>query len=211
MQRPLTYVSITALVVGLAFVLTINDFLAINRRVEANILVVEGWVYDHPAIREAAEEFERGQYRLLITVGGPIGEAEGNPDQPSSAMLAANRLQELGMDKRRIIVLAVPKVSGHRTYASALALRNWLRDSKTQTTGVNVFTIGPHARKSLVLFTRALGPGIAVGVIAGTDDDYDPDRWWMSPRGIYVIFRKLLGYLYAVTWPFPENLSLNAT
>jgi len=209
MQRPLTYLSITALVVGLVFVLTINDFLAINRRVEANILVVEGWVCNHPAIREAAEEFARGQYRLLITVGGPVGEADGNPDQPSSAMLAANRLQELGMDKRRIIVLAVPKVSGHRTYASALALRNWLRDSKTQTTGVNVFTIGPHARKSLVLFSRALGPGIAVGVIAGTDDDYDPDRWWMSVRGIYVIFRKLLGYIYAVTWPLPEDIPLN--
>jgi hypothetical protein len=203
------YVSITALIVGLAFVLSINDFLAITRRVEANILVVEGWVYSHPAIREAAEEFKKGEYRLLITVGGPIGEADGNSDQPSSAMLAANRLQELGMDKRRIVVLAVSKVSGHRTYASALALRNWLRDSGTQTTGVNVFTIGPHARKSLVLFSRALGQGIAVGVIAGTDNDYDPDRWWMSARGIYVIFRKLLGYIYAVTWPLPENIPMN--
>ena len=210
MRRPLTYVSITALIVGLAFVLTINDFLAINRRVEANILVVEGWVYDHPAIREAAEEFRRGQYQLLITVGGPIGEAEGNPDQPSSAMFAANQLQELGMDKHRVVALTVPKVLRHQTYASALALRNWLRDSGTQTTGINVFTIGPHARKSLVLFSRALGPGIAVGVIAGTDDDYDPDRWWMSARGSYVILRKLLGYLYAVTWPLPENLPLNA-
>jgi hypothetical protein len=205
------YLSITALVVGFAIVLTINDFLAINRRVETNILVVEGWVYNHPAIREAAEEFERGQYRLLITVGGPIGEPKGNPDQQSLAMVAAIRLQELGIDKRRIVVLTVPKVSRHRTYASALALRNWLRDSGTQTTGVNVFTIGPHARKSLVLFGRALGPGIAVGVIAGTDDEYDPDRWWISARGIYVMFRKLLGYLYAVTWPLPENLPLNAT
>jgi len=209
MKRAVAYLSITALVVGLVFVLTIHDFLAINRPVEANILVVEGWVYSHPAIREAAEEFKRGEYRLLITVGGPIGEADGNSDQPSSAMLVANRLQELGMDKRRIVVLAVSKVSRHRTYASALALRNWLRDSGTQTTGVNVFTIGPHARKSLVLFSRALGQGIAVGVIAGTDDDYDPDRWWMSVRGIYVIFRKLLGYLYAVTWPLPENIPLN--
>jgi hypothetical protein len=211
MRRPLTYVSITALIVGLAFVLTINDFLAINRRVEANILVVEGWAYNRPAIREAAEEFERGQYRILVTVGGPNDGVEANPDQTSSAVLAANRLQELGIDKRHIVALTVPGVSRHRTYASALALRNWLRDSGTQPTGVNVFTIGPHARKSLVLFSRALGPGIAVGVIAGTDDDYDPDRWWVSARGIYVISRKLLGYLYAVTWPFPENLSLNAT
>jgi len=210
MRRPLTYVSITALIVGLAFVLTINDFLAINRRVEANILVVEGWVSGTSAIGEASEEFKRGQYQLLITVGGPTDRGNGNPDQTNLAMLAASQLQELGVDKRFIVVLAVPEVSRHRTYASAVALRNWLNDSGTKTTGVNVFTIGPHARKSLVLFSRALGPGIAVGVIAGTDDDYDPDRWWMSARGIYVIFRKLLGYLYAVTWPFPENLSLSA-
>jgi len=85
-----------------------------------------------------------------------------------------------------------------------------LRDSGTQTTGINVFTIGPHARKSLVLFKRALGPEIEVGVIAGTDDTYDANHWWMSVRGTYVIFRKLLGYLYAVTWPLPENIPLNA-
>lgn len=206
MRRPFTYLSITALVVGLVFVLTINDFLTINRRVDTNILVVEGWVYNHQAIREAAEEFKRGHYSLLITVGGSIGEAEENPDQASSAVLAAIQLQELGMDKCRIVVLKTPNVSRHRTYASALMLRDWLRDSGTQTTGVNIFTIGAHARKSLVLFRRALGPGVAVGVIAGTDDDYDPDRWWVSARGIYVILRKLLGYLYAVTWPLPENL-----
>ena len=209
MRRPLTYVSITALIVGLAFVLTINDFLAINQRVEANILVVEGWVYSHPAIREAAEEFKKGQYSLLITVGGSVGEAEENVDQPSSASLAASQLQELGVDKGLIVALTVPRVSHHRTYASALTVRNWLKRSNHQAKGINIFTIGPHARKSRVLFISALGPGIAVGVIAGTDNDYDPDRWWMSVRGTYVIFRKLLGYVYAVTWPLPENIPVN--
>ncbi len=210
MRRPLTYLSITALIVGLAFVLTINDFLAINRRVGGNILVVEGWVFGHSAIGEASEEFKRGQYKLLITVGGSIGRDDGNPDQTNAAMLAASQLQELGVDKRLIVALAIPNISRHRTYASALALRNWLRDSGTKTTGVNVFTIGPHARKSLVLFKRVLGPEIEVGVIAGTDDTYDANRWWMSVRGTYVIFRKLVGYIYAVTWPFPENIPLNA-
>jgi hypothetical protein len=125
-------------------------------------------------------------------------------------MLAASQLQNLGVDKGLIVALTFPEVPQHRTYASALVLRDWLKKSQPRTTGINVFTIGPHARKSLVLFKRALGPEIEVGVIAGTDDTYDANRWWMSVRGTYVIFRKLLVYLYALTWPLPENIPLNA-
>ena len=51
-----------------------------------------------------------------------------------------------------------------------------------------------------MLFKRALGPEIEVGVIAGTDDTYDANRWWMSVRGTSVIFRKLLGYLYSAPY-----------
>ena len=207
MRRPLPYVCITALIVGLTFVLTIHDFLAITQRVEANVLVVEGWVSNHTAIREAAEEFKKGQYKLLITVGGPIGDVEGSVGQPSAAILAASKLQELGVDNCLIVALTAPTAVQHRTYTAALTLRDWLRESEPQTKAVNIFTIGPHARKSLVLFSRALGPHIDVGVIAGTDDDYNLDYWWMSIQGTYVISRKLLGYLYAVTWPFPENSS----
>jgi NAD(P)-dependent dehydrogenase (short-subunit alcohol dehydrogenase family) len=207
MRRQWTFLIVAMLVVGFAFVLTIHDFLAITQRVEANVLVVEGWVSNHTAIREAAEEFKKGQYKLLITVGGPIGDVEGSVGQPSAAILAAGELQELGVDNCLIVTLTAPTAVQHRTYTGALTLKDWLRESEPQTKTVNIFTIGSHARKSLVLFRKALGPHIDVGVIAGTDDEYNPDYWWMSIQGNYVIFRNLLGYLYAVTWPFPENSS----
>jgi len=191
-----------------AFALKINDFLAIRLPVDGNILVVEGWIWKSSAMKEAMEEFKRGHYQWLVTVGEPAGEGEGTPVQESSAELAAGRLRELGVDENLIVVLPVPKMTLHRTYGSALTVRNWLSRSKTEATGVNVFTLGPHARKSLVLFERALGPGIPVGVIAGTDDTYSPSRWWLSARGIHVITRKTLGYLYAVIWPLPENMPL---
>jgi hypothetical protein len=210
MRRSVTIIGVTAAFSGLGLVLTINEFLSVSHRVDGNFLVVEGWVWNSPAIMEASEEFKHGQYTLLVTVEGPIESNEGTPVRDNTAMLAAEKLKDLGMDKSRIIVLAVPNVSRHRTYASAVTLRDWLRDSGTQTKGVNGFTIGPHARKSLVLFSRALGAGIPVGVIAGTDDTYNPDRWWMSARGIYMILRKLLGNFYAVTWPLPENPPLKA-
>lgn len=193
------------LVAALVFALTIHDFLAISRPVVGNILVVEGWIWNSSAIKEAADEFSRGHYELLVTVGGPIGE-EGPPGEKNSAVLAAIKLQELGVNKSHIIVLPVPNLTFHRTYASALTLKHWLIGSKIKATGINVVTLGAHARKSLVLFERAFGPGTDVGVISGTDDEYDPHRWWMSATGIYLITRKTLGYLYAISWPLPESL-----
>ena len=209
-RHSLTLLGLAMFVGALAFVLTINDFLAISRPVDGNILVVEGWIWNSPAIIEAAEEFNRGRYERLVTVGSTVQGNEETPDRESSAVLAARRLRELGVDEPLIVVLLVPSMSLHRTYASALALKDWFAMSKTEPRGVNVFTLGAHARKSLVLFKRALGPTINVGVIAGTEDTFDPKRWWMSPTGVYVIARKTLGYLYAVLWPLPENLSVSA-
>src|SRR5262245_58575880 len=113
MKRPLVYSGLLALVAGLTCVLTVNDFLAVNRPVEADILVVEGWVYVHPAIAEAAEEFRKGQYRLLITVGGPVA-GLGGSERTSSAVLAARKLQDLGLEKRNIVSLSVPEITRHR-------------------------------------------------------------------------------------------------
>ena len=193
------------LVAGIIFVFRIHDFLAINVPVTGDLLVVEGWLWYSPVMREAMEEFNRGHYTWLVTVGGPVEGEEGTFKHQSSAALAAVRLREFGVNEHSIVVLSVADVKLHRTYASALAVRDWLIKSKTKTTGINVFTLGAHARKSLVIFKRVLGPAIEVGVIAGKDDTYNPNLWWLSGKGIYAITRKTLGYLYAVLWPFPQR------
>ena len=205
-RQRIKLLGVTTLFALLVFTLTIHDFLAISRPVDGNVLVVEAWILSSPAIREAMEEFERGHYEWLVTVGGPIGEDGESAGQENSAELAARELRELGVDANRVIVLPIVNVTRHRTYASALALKSWLRRSNIETTGVNVFTRGVHARKSLVLFRRALGPGTHVGVIAGTENTYDPDYWWISIRGIHMVLRKTIGYLYAEFWPLPESL-----
>jgi hypothetical protein len=161
--------------------------------------VVESWTWTSAAMSDAAEEFARGQYRWLVTVG-----EEDPSDQRDSPGLAARRLRQLGVDGNRIVALPVPHVRLHRTYASAVAVKKWLQDSGSESSGINVFTLGAHARKSLVLFSRALGPTLRVGVVAGSEDTFDARRWWLSRRGVYVIVRKTAGYLYAVWWPFPD-------
>lgn len=200
----LKYFGLVMLVVGIVFVVKVHDFLAVSVPVTADILVVEGWIRQASAMREVITEFNRGHYTWLVTVGETF---EGNgaaSSQKNSAELVATRLHELGVNKEGIIVLPVPSVNFHRTYASALTVHAWLKKSHIKTQGINVFTLGAHARKSLVLFQRVIGPEVAIGVIAGKDDSYNPDFWWLSPRGNYVIARKTLGYLYAVLWPLRQ-------
>jgi len=187
----------------LVFLLEIYDFLAINLPVDGNILVVESWFWQSSAMKEVMEEFNQGHYKWLVTVGAPIDYM----NQKSSAEVAARRLRELGVDESRIIVLPVPAMKLHQTYTFAVTLRNWMIRSKTETSGVNVFTLGTHARKSLVLFRRALGPGMKVGVIAGTEDNFDASRWWLSARGIYWVSGRTIGYVYAIFWPLPNEWS----
>ena len=150
---------------SLVFAFTIQDVLAIRLPVDGNILVVEGWIWNSPAMREAAEEFNRGHYKYLVTIGRPVEGNEDLADPNNSAELAARRLRQFGIAQTHITVLSVPNVTLHRTYASALALRSWLSNSKIETTGVNVVTLGAHARKSLYYFNGRLDQGRQSGLL----------------------------------------------
>jgi hypothetical protein len=85
-------------------------------------------------------------------------------------------------------------------------VKDWLIKNGIKPIGVNVFTRGVHARRSLILFERALGHQIAVGVIAGTEDTYDPSRWWLTRKGFLETTREMVGCLDAVLVPLPDNL-----
>ena len=202
-------VGIVVLICLSVFIANIYDFLAINRPVAgANILLVEGWFWKSSAIKEAAEIFKQGKYDWLVTVGEPNGgdDTDNRVDaNKSTAELTKLRLEEYGVAEKYIVPLPVPEVYEHQTYTCALTFRKWLTVTKIKVVGVDVFSLGTHARKSLVLFERALGKNVKVGVFAGTEDTFKPDYWLMSQRGIYVVARKFLGYLYAVIWPLPNQ------
>lgn len=189
------------------FAAKIHGFLAISRPVAADILVVEGWIWRTTALDEAAALAQRERYKWVVTVGGLSDERGEDGGRRSLADLAAGRLRALGVDGDRIVPLATSPSEQHRTFQTAIVFKDWMARVAPEATAVNVFTRGPHARKSRVLFRRVLDPRIQVGVIAGVEDSYAPRRWWMSRRGIHVVSRKLLGYLYACVWPLPMERS----
>jgi hypothetical protein len=98
------------------------------------------------------------------------------------------------------VTIGVFSRSTHRTFASARAVKQWLSKSGTSIREVDIFTVGVHARKSWILFRRALGEDYRVGIIAGTESSYDAASWMISKRGVYIVVRNLAGYLYSELW-----------
>jgi hypothetical protein len=64
---------------------------------------------------------------------------------------------------------------------------------------LDVYSLGPHARRSRWLYQRAFGDAVAVGVIAGVPRAYDPAVWWQSSEGARVVLSELAAWLWART------------
>src|SRR6267142_6967637 len=74
----------------------VYPFLAITERVDANILVVEGWINEY-AIRAAVKEFQSKHYQRVFTTGGPVEGTGGySNDFMTSASVGADLLKKAG-------------------------------------------------------------------------------------------------------------------
>ena len=178
-------------------ILSISPFLAVTAPVQDELLVVEGWIPDY-ALEQAITQFHHHPYRLLVTTGGALQEGSRLVTYRTNAELAAAILKQAGFDAR--LLTAVPSPPGltkDRTYGSAVALRNWLRNAYPELKQLDVLTLGTHSRRTRLLFQKALGDSIRVGIIAVQDRDFDPDRWWMSSSGFRTVLDEGIAYFYA--------------
>ena len=187
---------------GLIFVvMSIHNFLAVTNPVGQGILVVEGWI-NAQALAESANAFDSGQYSYFVVVGGPIQGMDSNSNHSATyADRAAERLEKLGFDTKKLVKISVPAVSvGRRTFASATAVERWISRSEIAVCCVDVVTVGVHARKSWILFRHALGDRYRIGIIAGPEVTYDRRLWFLSTQGIWTVVRNLTGYVYSKVW-----------
>ena len=94
-----------------------------------------------------------------------------------------------------------------RTYGSAVALRNWFRDHNMAVSGIDVVTEDVHARRTRLLFEKALGKNVVVGIIAVPNPDYDWRRWWSYSEGVKGVGSEALAYAYARLFFYPSEPS----
>jgi len=182
--------------------MSLPGFLAVTDPVREGVLVVEAWI---PAgtLADSANVFNSGRYRYLVIVGSTTLRNGESKRATADTDLVASRLENLGLDTKRLVAISVPDKSFGRTLGRAVAVRRWLDSSGISVCCVDIFTVGVHARKSRILFQHALGDRYRVGIIAGPEVRYDPRFWLVSKRGVWIVFRNLAGYLYSKLWiPF---------
>lgn len=179
------------------FALTVYPFFAITNRVETKLLAVEGWL-DVYAVRVAAKEFETGGYEKVFCTGGPVQGMGGyTNDYNTSASVGAGRLKQAGVPETKVQMVPSRVLERDRTYNAALALKEWCVQNNVALTKINVMTADVHARRTRLLFEKALGSGVQVGVISIAHPDYDSRRWWRYSQGVRSVFGECVAYTYA--------------
>jgi uncharacterized SAM-binding protein YcdF (DUF218 family) len=182
---------------------SVYPFLATTHRVNANILVVEGWVHEY-TIRAAVRGFQSNHYQQIFTTGGPVEGTGGyTNDYNTSASVGADLLRKAGVPNGTLQMVPSRVMDRDRTYSSAVALRNWFREHNMAVSGIDVVTEDLHARRSRLLFQKAFGRDVQVGVIAVPNPDYDSKHWWRYSKGVKDVISEAAGYVYArfLFWP----------
>jgi uncharacterized SAM-binding protein YcdF (DUF218 family) len=171
-----------------------ESLLEVTHRLPAEVLVVEGWI-GRDGIKAAVSEFQHGGYQLMVSAGGlTSGRWE---DQPTSyAEMAAREMIRVGVPRERLIIATAERTESHRTFESAVAVWEALKNAGIHPKALNVFTSGPHARRSALVFAKVNSPGIAVGVVGWILPDYKSQPWWRSSERAKDLLTETAGYLF---------------
>jgi hypothetical protein len=172
-------------------------FLAVNAAIQADALVIEGWMPDY-AIKAALVEFEKGSYQKIITTGVPLSKGYYLAEYKDFANLTAATFIKLGLDETQVIAVPASKTLRNRTDATAIALRDWLQTSDLNIKSINLFSLGPHARRSWIVFKKHLYPEIEVGIVSIKSEDYNAEKWWLSSEGFRTVISEFIAYFYVL-------------
>jgi hypothetical protein len=200
---------ITLAGVTAAYLVFVNiyPFLAVTHRVNTNVLVVEGWIPRY-AIRKAAEEFRTDSYQRIFTTGGPVEGSDGyTNDYNTSASVGAEILKKFGVPDDLVQMVPSRVTARERTYSSAVALRDWFREHNAPVHSINVLTEDAHARRTCLLYHKAFGKSVTVGIIAVANPDYDSTQWWRYSDGVREVIGEAIAYIYARFFFYPSASS----
>jgi hypothetical protein len=110
----------------------------------------------------------------------------------SNAELARNRLITMGMNPSQIIATSGETVIVNRTLTSALAFRDWLKHTNSDISGINIVSMGAHARRTWMIYNKILKEKYPIGIIALHDNIYTQSRIYRLFKNI----RETLGIIY---------------
>jgi hypothetical protein len=174
----------------------LHAFLSVNDSKPGGALVVEGWAPDY-AMAMAVSEFRSNHYDKVYVTGIPLTHGAPLSEYGTYAELGAAVLVKMGLSTNVVQPVPTPDVKQDRTYTSAATLKKLFRERNLPIPKINIFTAGPHARRSRLLYQKALGKDVDIGVIATPIREYDPAHWWRSSPGFRDVTGEAMAYLYA--------------
>lgn len=177
------------------FLLNIHPYLAQSAPVDGELLVVEGWQPDY-ALKEAARIFSEGNYKLLVSTGGPLDQGSYLLQYKTYADLARLSFHEMGIADSLTVAVPAESVRKDRTYQSAVALKKWLDSSEISVKKIDLLSLGAHTRRSAMIFEKVLKPQIKVGKISVENADYNSDSWWKSSEGVKTVYSEFISLVY---------------
>jgi len=190
----LAVVALVALA-GFVGVRGVHDFLAVNAPVKTRVLVLEGWVPRYALTGYVARVF--GDYDKIYTTGGPtLADRTSRNDSDTFASVAQSRLVRAGVPGGMIQYVPGWEVRRDRTYAAAMSLRKWAETNRVELMAFNLVTLGPHARRSRLLYAKAF-PDAKIGIIPLTNAEYDAAHWWRYSEGVKETMAESVAYLYS--------------
>jgi len=197
-----------ALVIVVTLVMTAqrgaHSFLAVTNRVPAETLIVEGWTPPY-TLGQAASEFRTGHFKRLVLVRSLYTVGESRELGRDYVDYLIRLLVQQGVPRECVEPVFCSVVRKDRTYHSALAVKQWLAQRAIPVTSLDVATLGPHARRSRLLYRKAFGKDVAVGVIGLEDQGYDPLHWWRSSEGVREVLGESIAYGYARLFFYPSD------
>lgn len=169
-------------------------FFSLTHRLPAEVLVVEGWI-GNDGIRAASLEFEGRGYKYIVTTGGQTPDRQ-NP--ANYAELAEQELIGLGVPQERIVVAPTGEIEHERTFKSAVAAWRALQKRGIHPRAINVLTLGPHARRTRLVYGKVYAPATLVGMIAWAPAYYHTQPWWESNARTKCFLKEIVGYPFEV-------------
>jgi len=186
-------VVVAALVATLRFV---HPFLAVTDRVPADVLIVEGWA-PPSTMKDAADEFLSGGYKRLILMRPILADPDKYASGRYNGDYVMNLLLQDGVPKDKAVSLFPIVANKDRTFHSALDAKRWLAEQGMVVKSIDVATVGPHARRSRLMYQKAFGDDVKIGIISMPDRAYDPAHWWRSSEGVRDVLGEIIAYCYA--------------
>jgi len=182
----------------------IHPFLAMNKPIETNVLVVEGWIADD-SYSDIVKEIKSKKYKLIITTGTPLKTGWYLSKYKNYAEISTQTLIKLGIDSSIIVTLPSNDVIKDRTYSSALLVNNWIKQSGRKITSLNIVSKDTHCRRTYYLFKKAFYlDEIKLGIISSEDPTYNSQKWYKSSSGVRTVLDELIAYIYATLFFYPN-------